>query len=161
MKNKNWPAKKIEQRVGARYVLYVRQAERRQDDNGLGIEEQKRALRRFAGNAGMSVVAERQDLGGAYRPKTRDGFNAMLDLLERGEADGILCVSIGHLARNHVDLARILRLRQRGMIQSVHALDGEYVEEDDFLLMVAFAVSRTYAAWKPKGTHRVQQPPKS
>jgi DNA invertase Pin-like site-specific DNA recombinase len=160
MKNKeNLLGKKTNQGQATRYVLYVRQDSVRQGDERTSIENRREALRRYAADAGITVASEFQDFGSANRPHVRQGFAAMLSRLERGDADGILCVRISQLARNHVDLAHILWLRKRGKIQSVRTLDGEYISEDDFMMIVADAIPRSLAAWKRRTYQRDRQSP--
>jgi len=65
------------------------------------------------------------------RPK----FNRMLDRIEAGEANGILCWDIDRLYRNPIDEGRVRWLLQKGVIQSVRTPGREYTPRDAGLLM--------------------------
>ncbi|HEY2341581.1 MAG TPA: recombinase family protein, partial [Chthoniobacteraceae bacterium] len=62
-------------------------------------------------------------------------FNEMLERIERGEANGILCWDIDRLYRNPIDEGRVRWLLQRGIIASIRTPSREFLPDDAGLLM--------------------------
>jgi site-specific DNA recombinase len=65
----------------------------------------------------------------------RPRFNEMLDRIDRGEANGILCWKIDRLYRNPVDEGRVRWMLQQGVIASIRTPTREYRPQDAGLLM--------------------------
>jgi hypothetical protein len=62
-------------------------------------------------------------------------FNEMLDRIDRGDANGILCWDIDRLYRNPIDEGRVRWMLQRGVIASIRTPGREYFPCDAGLLM--------------------------
>ena len=62
-------------------------------------------------------------------------FDEMIKMIERGEADGIICWKINRLSRNPIDGGKIQWLLQQGIIKSIITPSKEYLPTDNVLMM--------------------------
>jgi len=81
----------------------------------------------------LTVVREFIERQSAKKPG-RPIFNEMVDLIEKGEADGIVCWKLDRLARNPVDSGRISWLLQEGVIQHIQVHDRSFYPTDNVLM---------------------------
>jgi len=58
----------------------------------------------------------------------------MLEQIENGEADGILCWQINRLSRNPIDSGKLSWLLQQGTLKSIQTVDRQYLPDDNVLL---------------------------
>jgi DNA invertase Pin-like site-specific DNA recombinase len=79
-------------------------------------------------------VGEFKESKSAKKPHERPIFLEMLNRIEKGEADGILCWQINRLSRNPVDSGTIQWMLQNGLLKSIQTIDKEYLPEDNVLL---------------------------
>jgi DNA invertase Pin-like site-specific DNA recombinase len=106
------------------------------DQSKLAIEEAKRV--------GVRIVHEIVESKSARRPGMRPGFQEMLDWIEEGKADGILCWHPDRLARNAVDGGWILDLLDRGKLRDLHFLSYHFDNsaEGKFALGMVFSQAK-------------------
>jgi len=81
------------------------------------------------------VVEEIEEAKSAKAPGARPLFALMLERIESGEADAILCWAIDRLTRNPVDAGSIAWMLQRGALKAIRTFDREYRAEDSALLL--------------------------
>ena len=98
--------------------LYARKSTDVEDKQVLSIDAQINELREFAAREGLNIVAELIEKQSAKIPG-RPIFNAMLERIEAGEADGILAWHADRLARNSVDGGKIIYLLDTGKIKTL------------------------------------------
>ena len=101
-----------------RLFLYARKSTDVEDKQVLSIDAQINELREFAEREKIVIVAELIEKQSAKTPG-RPIFNAMLERLEAGEADGILAWHPDRLARNSVDGGRIIYMLDTGKIKTL------------------------------------------
>ncbi|MBI2120922.1 MAG: recombinase family protein [Parcubacteria group bacterium] len=94
-------------------------------------------------NTVMAMV-ERETLNLVYPPFTEEKsakqpgrlvFNEMLNRIEKGEANAIVCWAINRLIRNPVDEGRLRWMLQKGVIRVIKTATREYTPDDAGLLM--------------------------
>ena len=137
-----------------RYLLYARKSEEDKNRQVQSIGDQIKELRALASRRGLHIVTEIREEHSAKAPG-RPQFNAMLDALRRGEADGILTWSINRLLRNPVDHGSISWMLQQGQIASLVTMDKEYLPGDNVVLLsVESAVANQFILDLRKGTLR-------
>ncbi len=100
----------------------------------MSLESQKAELRRLAAKEGLRVVEEFEEARSSKLPG-RPVFNEMLDDIEAGHGNGILCWDVDRLYRNPIDEGRTRWLLQRGIIRSIRTPSRDFFPEDAGLLM--------------------------
>lgn len=96
-----------------RVVGYVREAPGPHD--GDTVFAQSERIRRWALKNGYQVVAMCQDPRSAEHPSERDGYRALLGILDAEQADLVVLPSLAVLSADKIDQEILLRdLRRRG-----------------------------------------------
>ncbi|MBI1176250.1 hypothetical protein GC207_02295 [bacterium] len=127
-----------------RYFLYVRKSSEDDDHQMLSIDAQLTELRTRAEEHGLTVVNTFTECQSAKEPG-RPVFNNMLQRIEAGDADAILCWKLDRLARNFDEGGRIIGMLQRGTIQLIRTHDRVYVPSDNVLMIaVEFGMANQY-----------------
>lgn len=92
----------------------------------------------------LSGIIERENIELVTKPFTeeksakepgRPVFNNLLDRIEKGEANAILCWDIDRLYRNPIDEGRLRWMLQKGIIQTIRTPYRQFYPEDAGLLM--------------------------
>jgi len=117
------------------YFLYARKSSESEDRQIQSIDDQINRLKKLAVDFNLTIKEVLTESHSAKQPMARPIFNKMLDRIEKGEANGILCWQINRLSRNPVDSARVQWLLQQGIIKSIQTIDGERKPEDNAVLM--------------------------
>ncbi len=68
-------------------------------------------------------------------------LNEMLDRIESGEANGILCWEISRLSRNPLDSGRVRYLMEQGKLKEIRTRNKIYTDLDSFLMDIELATS--------------------
>ena len=118
-----------------RYVIYARKSSENEDRQVQSIDDQVNRLKDLAKQQGFKVVQVLTEAKSAKRPDNRPVFQEVLDIIESGKADGILCWQINRLSRNPVDSGRLQMMLQDGIIKSIRTMDREYQPTDNVLLL--------------------------
>ncbi len=115
--------------------LYARRSSDESSDRQLqSIDDQVNALKPLAERLGIKIVEVIEESKSSKMPYIRPKFEAMLDRIEEGEADGILCWHINRLSRNPIDSGKLGWMLQKGIIKVIQTMDREYLPEDNVLL---------------------------
>ena len=128
-----------------KFFLYARKSTDVEDKQILSIEAQIAELRAFAKNEGLNIVEELIEKQSAKIPG-RPIFDAMLNRIEQGEANGIISWHPDRLARNSVDGGKIIYLLDCGRIIALkfHQFWFEPTPQGKFMLNIAFGQSKYY-----------------
>lgn len=99
----------------AAYTSYVRVSTEEQAGSGLGLEAQTAKIADYCAGRGWHLVAEFADPGvsGGVRVEDRPNLVAALDLIERGDAAGLIVAKLDRLSRSASDAAGLLERSQR------------------------------------------------
>ena len=126
------------------YFLYARKSTDVEDKQVRSIEDQLAVLRVLAKTEGLKISAEFIEKQSAKMPG-RPIFNEMMERIQKGEAEGIICWKLDRLARNPVDGGQISWMLQRGIIQHIQTNDRSYRSTDNVLMMsVEFGMANQY-----------------
>jgi DNA invertase Pin-like site-specific DNA recombinase len=117
--------------VGVRLVGYLRVSSEAQLD-GLGLEVQERAIRRWACQHGHRIVEVCADpaQSGTVAFGDRPGITCALDTLKHGRADGLLVLNLGRISRLLTDQEAALAVVWRHGGQVFTAESGEVLADD-------------------------------
>jgi DNA invertase Pin-like site-specific DNA recombinase len=118
-----------------KYFLYARKSSESEDRQIQSIGDQIDRLTQLAKSNGWVIKEVLTEAHSAKQPNARPIFNSMLDRIERGEANGILCWQINRLSRNPVDSAKVQWLLLEVIIQSIQTIDGERKPTDNVVLL--------------------------
>lgn len=137
-----------------RFILYARKSSESDDRQALSIESQIDTLRALAERRGLTIVKIFREAMSAKAPG-RPEFNAMLQMLNEGKADGILCWKTDRLARNPIDAGSISWGLQSGKICKIVTPERDHTPEDNVLLMsVEFGMATQFSLELSKNVTR-------
>jgi site-specific DNA recombinase len=119
---------------GIKYFVYIRRSMDDDDRQVLSLPAQTSSLNKVTKDNGLCLFETFEESRTAKKPG-RVEFNRMLDRIEAGEANGILCWDIDRLYRNPIDEGRVRWLLQNGVLQSVRTPGRDYTPRDAGLLM--------------------------
>lgn len=116
------------------YFLYARKSSESEDRQVQSIKDQTNRLQELAKNLGISIKEVLTEAKTAKKPHCRPVFTDMLERIEKGEAQGILCWQINRLSRNPIDSGKISWMLQQNILQSIQTIDRQYLPDDNVLL---------------------------
>ena len=127
-----------------KYFVYVRKSQDRSDRQIMSIEGQINEIKRLALDRGyviMDVLIEQKSAKKPGRPV----FNQMIERIQKGEANGILCWKLNRLARNPIDAGTISWLLQGNILQAIHSQERSYLPTDNVLMMqIDFGIANQF-----------------
>lgn len=116
------------------YFLYARKSSESEDRQVQSIEDQINRLKDLANDMGISIKEILTESKSAKKPYCRPVFTDMLERIEKGEAQGILCWQINRLSRNPIDSGTLSWMLQQGALKSIQTIDRQYLPDDNVLL---------------------------
>ncbi len=117
-----------------KYFLYARKSSESEDRQIQSINDQIDRLRIIAENQKIDIVEVLIESKSAKKPNNRPIFSNMVERIQNGEAEGILCWQINRLSRNPIDSGYLQWLLQQNILKSIQTVDREYVPCDNALL---------------------------
>lgn len=117
------------------YFLYARKSSESDDRQVQSIEDQVNRLKTFARERGLTIKRVLTEAKSAKKPYNRPVFTDMIERINKGEADGILCWQFNRLSRNSIDSGTLQWMLQGELIKSIQTPDREYRPEDNVLLL--------------------------
>src|SRR3989338_5405247 len=117
-----------------KYFIYSRKSSESEDRQVQSIDDQINRLKKIASDLNLDIKKTYIEAKSAKKPNNRPIFDEMMERIERGDANGILCWQINRLSRNPIDSGRISWLLQRGVLKSIQTIDRQYLPEDNVLL---------------------------
>ena len=117
-----------------RFFLYARKSTDTEDKQVLSIEAQLAELRALARREGLEIAEEFVEKRSAKMPG-RPIFCDMMQRIQDGEAQGIICWKIDRLARNPVDGGQVQWFLQQGVIRHIQTHDRSHFPNDNVLMM--------------------------
>lgn len=117
-----------------RYIIYARKSSESEERQVQSIDDQIDYLKHIAVNRDLKIVKIFTEQKSAKTPDVRPQFQAAMDYIKSGRAEGILCWKLNRLSRNALDSGRLQWLLQQKIITSLITSDKEYLPDDNVLL---------------------------
>lgn len=116
-----------------KYFIYCRKSTEDSDRQILSLSSQIDELKKLAKRLNLKIVGEPLFESMSAKAPGRKVFNEVLDRIDKGEAQGILCWKIDRLARNPVDAGRISWMLQKGVIQHIKTPERDFYPQDNVI----------------------------
>jgi site-specific DNA recombinase len=113
-----------------RYFLYARKSSENEDKQVASIPSQIEEMNRLARDKKLDIVKVFIEEKSAKAPK-RPVFGEMIEALNNGHAEGIICWKLDRLARNPVDGGEIIWMLQRSIIRHIQTFQQGYFATDN------------------------------
>lgn len=127
-----------------KYFLYARKSSESEDRQVASIQSQIDVLQTIAKQENLEIIDVLSESKSAKAPE-RPIFNKMIERINKGEAQGIICWKLDRLARNPVDGGNISWLLQRGAIRHIKTYERSYYPTDNVLMMsVEFGMANQF-----------------
>lgn len=127
-----------------KYFLYARRSSEGEDKQVASVQSQIDVLTAMAKQEGFEIIEILSESQSAKAPG-RPIFNSLLNRLQTGEAQGIICWKLDRLARNPVDGGSISWMLQQGFIHHIRTYDRNYYPTDNVLMMsVEFGMANQF-----------------
>ncbi|MFA6459330.1 MAG: recombinase family protein [Candidatus Paceibacterota bacterium] len=118
-----------------KFFIYCRKSSEDSQRQVASIGDQVASLTKLAGVETLNIVHSPFTEEKSAKDPGRPIFNDVLNRIEKGEANAILCWDIDRLYRNPVDEGRLRWLLQKGVVQTIRTPYRSFYPEDAGLLM--------------------------
>lgn len=98
---------------GMGLVGYLRVSTNEQGKSGLGLEAQRRAIRKECDHRGWQLLRFEEDIAAGKRTNGRPGLERALVACSSGEAQGLITAKLDRLSRSVVDFGRLIERAQK------------------------------------------------
>ena len=137
-----------------KYIMYARKSSESEDRQMESIDDQLKVLKDIAELQGLNVVEIIQEAKSAKKPG-REGFGKVLEKINSGEADAILCWKLNRLSRNPIDGGSLSWMLQNSVIKAITTSERtHYPDENVILLAVEFGMANQFLNDLSKDTKR-------
>lgn len=142
-----------------RYRLYARKSTDTEDKQVQSLDDQISFMRATAKRENIRILGEPlRESKSAKRPFARPFFEQLLQEIEDGKIDGIVCWKLDRLSRNPADSGRIQQLLQDGKLQHILTAEKSYFPEDNAIVFsVEAGMSNQYIRELASNTKRGMQ----
>ena len=139
-----------------KYAMYIRKSSESEDRQALSPESQFRENAKRLEERGIIINPEDifQEAKTAKKPG-REKFGEMMNRVEGGEYQGVVCWALDRLARNPIDGGRIMWAMQMGSLKHINTASGDHYPWDNVLVMqVHFGMANQFIIDLSKNTKR-------
>jgi len=144
---------------GLRYRLYARKSTDTEDRQVQSLDDQVKVMAGIAKREKARVIGEPlRESKSAKRPYQRPLFEELLQEIEAGKIDGIVCWKLDRLSRNPTDSGHIQQLLQDGKLKHILTAEKSYYPEDNAIVFsVEASMSNQYIRELSSNTKRGMQ----
>jgi site-specific DNA recombinase len=131
---------------GIRYRLYARKSTDTEDKQVQSLDDQVKVMGEVSKREGVRIMdTPIRESKSAKRPYARPLFEEMLQDIEDGKIDGIVCWKLDRLSRNPTDSGHLQQLLQDGKLKHILTYEKSYYPEDNAIVFsVESASSNQY-----------------
>lgn len=142
-----------------RYRLYARKSTDTEDRQVQSLDDQVKVMKGIAKREGARITGEPlRESKSAKRPDARPVFGELLQEIEDGKIDGIVCWKLDRLSRNPSDSGRVQQLLQDGKLKHILTAEKSYFPEDNAIVFsVEAGMSNQYIRELSSNTRRGMQ----
>lgn len=126
-----------------RYALYARKSHEDKKLTEKSIKDQVKEWKDSAHQHGLFIARIFEESKSAMKPHQRPFFTEMLELIRKGQIDGILCWHINRLVRNMEEGGLLAQMLVDGVIKEIRTHSAVYRSGDNILPLVMEAASST------------------
>lgn len=101
-----------------KFIAYLRKSTDDKEKQMLSLESQKEVIKNLKNKHNITIIDTIEEKQSAKKPG-RVGFNKMMDMIEKGKADGIITWQINRLSRNMKDSGQMMYLTDEGLLKTV------------------------------------------
>jgi site-specific DNA recombinase len=124
-----------------KYIRYRRKSSEQYEKQALSIESQKIELdKKFSD---LEIVADFEESKSAFTPHNRRKFESMIEMIQKGQADGIIAWHPDRLSRNEIDAATITYLVRTGVIKDLKFGCYYFDNSPEGIMMLQTALSHS------------------
>lgn len=127
-----------------KYVLYARKSTEASDKQVQSIDDQIRIMKERAKREGLQIVKILSEAKSGGKPGMRPEFAKMIDMIENGEANGILAWKLDRISRNPLDSGYVHQMMNDGKIAWILTDGRDYCEDDDVIFDVESSMDARY-----------------
>lgn len=117
-----------------KYILYARKSTEDDGRQVQSIEDQISKLKETSNRLNLQIVEVLAEEKSAKKPNNRPQFSKMIERIQSGKANGVLCWKVNRLSRNPLESGMIQQLLHDGLLISIQTYDKEYTIEDNDIL---------------------------
>ena len=128
-----------------KYILYCRKSTDSEDRQVLSLDSQEHELLLIAEKASLNVVKVFKESRTA-KEAGRPIFNEVVQMIQSGKADAILCWKLDRLARNFLDGGLLMDMLQKGVIKEIRTYESIHLpNETAFIMAMQFGMANQYS----------------
>ncbi len=124
-----------------RYVLYVRKSTEDEEKQVLSKDAQIDKCEEQFKN--LNIVDTLDESKSAFEPDKRDVFKKVIEMIDNGEADGIIAWHPDRLSRNEVDASTITWRIRKGVIKDLKFASFSFENSPEGLMMLQMTMSQS------------------
>ncbi|PIR96304.1 MAG: hypothetical protein COT92_01890 [Candidatus Doudnabacteria bacterium CG10_big_fil_rev_8_21_14_0_10_42_18] len=124
----------MKENLSNKFFLYARKSSDESSNRQIAsVEIQKQEMKRVAERNGLTIVRIFEEAKTGKEPG-REIFNKMIEEIQAGKCNKILCWKLDRLGRNPVDEGTVRWLLQKGIIKEIRTYDKSFFPQDHTLI---------------------------
>ncbi|MBU1152151.1 recombinase family protein [Patescibacteria group bacterium] len=126
------------------YCLYARKSTEAEERQAMSIDSQIREMTRMAENQGLNIICTKKESHSAKISGQREIFNSMLEEIEEGIYNSLVCWDVSRISRSGGDIGRVIDLMDKGLLIEIrtHGQNFTNSPNDKFLLLLLASQSK-------------------